>query len=225
MKNKIGSSLMNLLIGILFTLFFASLSTGILLNFRPLYYWDISHLGISGAAGLTDVQIRNNYDALIDYNSPFFFGSLEFPDLPSSEEGLIHFTEVKQIFMTLFLVGTISLILLFLLLRRKKHAAAPPTYLRTAALTTILLPLAAGLAVALNFDKAFVAFHKLFFRNDYWLFDYETDPIILLLPDTFFLQCAAGIILLMLLGSAILFILYFIRRPRSHKNPLDPAEP
>ena len=34
--------------------------------------------------------------------------------------------------------------------------------------------------------------HKILFNNDDWLFDYETDPIIYLLPEEFFLTCGGA---------------------------------
>jgi integral membrane protein (TIGR01906 family) len=41
------------------------------------------------------------------------------------------------------------------------------------------------------------------FRNDYWIFDEATDPVIMILPDAFFLHCAVMIILLILIGSLL----------------------
>lgn len=54
-------------------------------------------------------------------------------------------------------------------------------------------------------------FHKIMFRNDYWLFDEALDPVIKILPDAFFFHCAVMIILLILFGSllCILFRSFF----------------
>ena len=41
------------------------------------------------------------------------------------------------------------------------------------------------LPIVINFEKSFVIFHKLLFSNDYWVFDPEKDPIILMLPEEF----------------------------------------
>lgn len=64
---------------------------------------------------------------------------------------------------------------------------------------------------AVNWEAVFIMFHKIMFRNDYWLFDEALDPVITILPDTFFLQCAVMIILLILSGSllCILFRSFF----------------
>ena len=49
----------------------------------------------------------------------------------------------------------------------------------------------------MNWDLAFVLMHKILFRNDFWIFDAQTDPIIKILPDTFFMHC--GILIMALL--------------------------
>lgn len=216
-----GERLTEFLCGILFTFSLIALAVSFVLYFRPLYYLDVKLLDLDGSYGLNALEIRRNYDALIRYNSPFFFGALQFPDLPSSREALIHFAEVKRIFMLFQLAGVVSILILLPLLRLQKKRGLLARTLRTSAITAVLLPSLVGLAIALNFDKAFVLFHKLFFRNDYWLFDPVTDPIILLLPDTFFLHCAVGIVLLVLLGSLILYL--FSRRIADHGTLSDEA--
>jgi integral membrane protein (TIGR01906 family) len=64
-----------------------------------------------------------------------------------------------------------------------------------------VVPAICGILIALNWEQAFITFHHIFFRNDYWLFDPATDPIIVILPDAFFLHCAVGILLLVLFFS------------------------
>lgn len=61
-----------------------------------------------------------------------------------------------------------------------------------------------GLA-ALNFERAFVLFHALFFPGkDNWLFDWRTDPVILILPEEFFRNCALLVLALLLVWCAVL---------------------
>ena len=43
-----------------------------------------------------------------------------------------------------------------------------------------------GAAVAVNFDKVFVIFHKIFFDNDLWIFDPAEDYMIRMLPQGLF---------------------------------------
>ena len=61
-----------------------------------------------------------------------------------------------------------------------------------------------GLA-ALDFDRAFVIFHRVFFPGkENWIFDWQTDPIILFLPQDFFRNCAILILLLLLVWCGAL---------------------
>jgi integral membrane protein (TIGR01906 family) len=60
-----------------------------------------------------------------------------------------------------------------------------------AGLLALIAPLVIGGLAALDFDRAFVIFHKIFFPGkSNWLFDWRTDPIILALPQEFFRNCA-----------------------------------
>ena len=54
--------------------------------------------------------------------------------------------------------------------------------------------------------------HKIFFRNDYWLFNPATDPIIKILPDTFFMHCGMMIVGIVLLINIIFEIVYRKKR-------------
>ena len=179
------------------------------LAFRSLYYHDMKSLGISAYSGYSEEEIRENYDALIDYNMAWKDGNLEFPTLPMSETGKIHFEEVKEIFdifKCLALFGGILSVVGILFMAKKKEYR----YLKMTAVVSCGLPVILGILVALFWDKVFVIFHKLFFDNDYWIFDYRTDPIILLLPDEFFMHCALMIFGGVLFGAAVCLVSYLV---------------
>lgn len=205
----------NIMIGISFLIFLISLGLIVAINFRPLYYANIKWLDLEASSGLTSSIIRQNYNALIDYNSPFFFGELSFPSLPASASGLSHFVEVKQIFMFFYIAGLISLALsvVFIIYKKRKDDYQ---YLLTSSITTVVVPLILLIFSILNFKTVFLLFHKIVFRNDDWLFDPNTDPIINLLPEAYFMQCAFVIIGFVLIGSIIQFVLYLYNK-KSHK--------
>ena len=72
-----------------------------------------------------------------------------------------------------------------------------------ASILTILIPLVVGFFCVLDFNKAFTVFHHIFFPGkDNWLFDYQLDQIINILPEDFFAACAA------LIGASILLITF-----------------
>ena len=192
-------------------LFIFSASVMLVLNFRILYYLDIVLLDIEKMCGRPVSEIRANYDALISYNSLFFRGGLTFPTLPMSREAAIHFEEVKRIFDGIAIVcivtGAASLAGYFIN-RRKGHFR----YLRLTGILCLAVPALLGTVVAASWDRFFITFHRLVFRNDYWLFDPATDPVIEMLPDTYFLHCAAGILILIVAGSVWCLIRYRLRK-------------
>ena len=70
-------------LALVLTLTIISLSVVFTLAFRPLYYLDISVLGIAEQSGYPEEEIRENYDVLIDYNMSLGSDRLEFPDRKS----------------------------------------------------------------------------------------------------------------------------------------------
>lgn len=198
-------------LALVLTLTIISVSVVFTLAFRPLYYLDISALDIPGQSGYSEEEIRDNYDVLIDYNLSFGGGQLEFPTLAMSEPGRIHFEEVRDIF-NLFkymaAAGTVvSIAGIVFCTRRKEYK-----YLKLTSILTVALPAVLGILVALNWEQAFVTFHHIAFDNDYWIFDPATDPVIMILPDTFFLHCALMILGCVVLGSVICGVVYRRRR-------------
>lgn len=194
-------------LALVLTLTIISVSVVFTLAFRPLYYLDISALDIPEQSGYPEEEIRENYDVLIDYNLSFGKEQLEFPTLAMSEPGRIHFEEVRDIF-NIFKYMTIAGVVLSIggivfCIRRKEYR-----YLKLTSILAVALPAVIGLLVALNWDWAFVTFHHIAFDNDYWIFDPLTDPVITILPDTFFMHCALMILGCVVLGSVACGVIY-----------------
>lgn len=201
-NSKHTTTTFHLILAVLYMLCIISISVTFVLNFRPLYYFDIGHLHISENSGYPEDEIRENYDALIDYNSAFYKGDLSFPTLPMSENGHTHFVEVKRIFVFVQYLAFISLILciVFTFFQAQKREFR---FLKYAGILTLVVPAVLGCLIAVNWDACFTAFHHLFFNNDYWIFDAAFDPVILILPDRFFMHAAILILGCVILGSIL----------------------
>ena len=77
----------------------------------------------------------------------------------------------------------------------------------------------AGALAALDFDRAFTVFHSIFFPGkDNWLFDPVTDPVILILPEAFFRNCAIAIVTV-LLTVCIMLVVTGRKRPSCRNAP------
>ncbi|WP_131044370.1 TIGR01906 family membrane protein, partial [Clostridioides difficile] len=174
-------------------------------GFKQLYYFDINYLNISELSGLSKADIKLNYDYLIDYNLNKNVSEFKLPTLKSSPQGKIHFEEVRNIFQNINklakLLLVVSLVGIILSVKNKNIKI-----LKTTSITLIIMPLLLTVPILLNFEKSFIIFHNLLFRNDYWIFNPDLDPVINILPEEFFFHSGMMILILILLVSIVLFV-------------------
>lgn len=215
---KITNSILTSILSILLSIFIITTAILIILNFKPLYYSFIEKNEIQNFYQLTNEEIKRNYDVLIHYLGSFSETELNFPFLPSSTYGLIHFKEVKDIFQLITKLCLTSLPTFFLLLLLFKKQIKQPSYIKGAALINLGIISFLSLLIIVDFSRIFVLFHKIAFRNDFWIFDYEKDPIILYLPETFFMYSALSIAFLII---SISLLLLFLSKKRNKKHTPD----
>lgn len=176
---------------------------------RPFYYVQIGPLGVCRASGLTAAQARAAYSDVMDYClglRPDFAAGV----LPFSAEGASHFADVRVLFILDLVVLAVTLLfLLGLWITCRRRTALPrlagrtPGFWAACGLGGGILIVAA--LAATDFDRAFTIFHSVFFPGkENWLFDPATDPVILLLPEEFFRNCAIAIAASLLLLCLVL---------------------
>lgn len=185
------------------------ISVTITVMFRPLYYFDIDYLDIPQMSGMSETVIRANYDVLIDYNLLGGPSELNFPDLIMSQQGRIHFEEVKDIFifMQIFSIAAVILLVLWIVAWVKKKSLSFK-WMKFTGIVIAIIASTCGCALIIDWDWAFTAMHTIFFRNDYWIFYATTDPVIRILPEEFFMHCGIMIIILALIQIIILQLVY-----------------
>ncbi len=182
---------------------------------RPFYYAHIGPLELEEYTGLTREEIRTAYDEMLDY----CLGGEEFSTgvLKWSESGKSHFTDVRVLFLLdlrAFAAGTAAIVLLLIVGRLRRRSPARllgrgPCFWAGAGLGGAFL-IVGGLA-ALDFDRAFTVFHTIFFPGKTnWLFDPDTDQIINILPEKFFMDCAILILVILVIGCAALILADFL---------------
>ncbi|UVD81996.1 TIGR01906 family membrane protein [Mycoplasma iguanae] len=130
-------------------------------------------------------EAYSNYVALINYLTFTNSASLQFPTYKISATGIIHFEDVKHILniITAILIATSLIfipVLSFAIWKKQFN------FLIWSFLTALILILIIIIAFAIDADKLFIWFHKVFFNNDYWYFDPDKDEIIKVLPQMFF---------------------------------------
>jgi len=184
------------------------LSVKFTLNFKPLYYYDINHLKIYNYTNLNKNEIKSSYDYLIYFINSNQKIDFKIPLLPSSKEGSIHFQEVKNIFIKLnYLLYFLLIIIAFGIYNAIKNRIY--SLFKWSSNLILIFSLIIFIPFSINFDESFNLFHRIFFSNNYWLFDPNLDPVINILPEEFFLHSALLIILLILLSSIFLKFLHY----------------
>ena len=178
---------------------------------RPFYYAHIGPMKLEERTGLTRDEIKTAFNEMLDY----CLGADEFSTgvLRWSESGKAHFTDVRGLFLLdLWVLAVSAGLLTAALLTARKTGRTParplgrgPAFWAGAGLGGGFL-LVGGFA-ALDFDRAFVVFHALFFPGkDNWLFNPAEDQIINILPQEFFRNCAILILAILVLGCAALIL-------------------
>ena len=222
MKDKILTGILGFFIAILII----SFSIALPIYFRPFYYMQIESLNIEAYSGADYDTIKEAYDELLDYltvpGNEFSTG-----DFAYSENGKSHFEDCKVLFDLdgiAFIISLIGTVMMIVLNRLGVYKLWRPFGMNIAfsagAYTLGGFAVIGGLA-ALDFDTAFTIFHTIFFPGkSNWLFDWNKDAIIRILPQDFFMNCAILIlvsIITLCIGCILSGIIGKIIRKRQAK--------
>lgn len=206
MKRKILSVSITALTAVLIIVLVITFSIGLPIYVRPFYYVQINALDMPEKTGYDYDTIKEAYDEVLDYltlpGREFGTGKLAY-----SQVGEEHFADCKLLFdlnIWAFLISLILLAVIFVLVRRRILELRSPFGLNmgfwSGAVTLSVFALL-GILVSLDFDRAFVVFHSVFFPGkDNWIFDPRYDEIIKVMPEEFFMNCA------ILIASSIILI-------------------
>lgn len=207
--------------GIMAALLTIGVSVIVILNLTYIYEYCIEKYQLLKYCGLTKNALMEDYNNLINYLQNPFKDKLVFNNFPMSVNGEFHFYEVKKIFLGIYLLVTIILVMFIIYaiyLKRKKGKIIFKEVVRILNNGANALVVILGTLLALiltNFSKSFVVFHKIFFNNNYWIFDYTTDPIINVLPEEVFKLYALCILALILVFICAYKILCFKYKKRA----------
>ncbi|NLM51278.1 MAG: TIGR01906 family membrane protein [Firmicutes bacterium] len=122
-----------------------------------------------------------------------------------TEREILHMVDVQNLFRSGFYLRNTALVLLLVCLLYLWHRRQKFFYLALlgSTFTFLGLGLLIGIALALDFQRFFILFHEIFFRNDLWLLDPRESILINMVPEPFFMSAAWLILLL----AAIIFLL------------------
>ena len=112
-----------------------------------------------------------------------------------------HMVDVKALYLsardvrTVFLIGAVVLIAITILIKKKQALKTLcKSFLYVSGVFVVIVG-ALGLYAAVDFTSFWISFHHLFFTNDLWLLDPRTDVLIQMVPEQFFSDLVARIII------------------------------
>jgi integral membrane protein (TIGR01906 family) len=186
-----------------------TLAITLTINARWLYQLDIRHLGLLDYTTLSEKELLHNFDQLMRYLNLPWVETLKMTDFPVSTNGALHFYEVKRLFLVNYGVLLVTIIPSIVYVRHLNKQQRLWTMIQPFRIA-VVVPIVIAFLMAVNFDRFFVLFHGVFFNNDAWIFNPATDPIINVLPETFFLH--SFILFFVLLEIFYLLPIYFGKR-------------
>ena len=169
---------------------------------------EYAKLGTASDIGISEADLTKVTHTLLDYTS----GKAETLDMEAEIQGEMqevfgerekeHMVDVKSLYLSArslriwsFIVAAVLLILAFLIGRAKTLRSLCKSFLWVSAGFLIVIG-AIGAYAAIDFTNFWISFHHVFFAgNDLWLLDPRTDVLIQMVPQQFFSDLVARIVI------------------------------
>ena len=199
--------LADLIIGIVFSIFFISVGFVLGLNFKSLYYNDIEILDIEKASSLDNELIKDNYDSLVSYMQPTSKGELALPNFTLSETAAKHFLEVKNLYTIVYLLAAFSgiMCIVIIIIKARNHDYQ---FLFISSIISSIIPLGFLIGFVSRFEIFYDRICTYIFRNSTKYLSTKTDPIANILPQRYFQHSAIAIFSFALICGICLFIVW-----------------
>ncbi len=137
--------------------------------------------------GLNWGEIMSDYRRLIIYLQSPIVNQLTFHYLPISNNAIEHFSMVRYFLIVNEGVCFVSWGLVISKIKQEKKRSQLITLVSLIDYLCFGLLIFSGLA-AIDFERTFISFHYLLFSDNKWIFNPQTDPIIMGMPPIFFLK-------------------------------------
>ncbi len=220
MKNKILSTVYGLAVFFLIITF----AIGLPIYFRGFYYLQIGTLGIEKSSGFNYQTIKTAYDQVLDFLT-LPFTTFQTGGLAYTEAGKQHFIDCKWLFTlnSVVLIVSFATFITLIVLNKKRVITLCKPFKKDvsfiSALAVLILFATLSIIVAVDFNGAFVVFHKIFFYGkDNWIFDPKKDEIIKILPAEFFLNCAVLIACAIAVTCLTVILIQIFKRTKKERK-------
>ena len=210
-----------ILFGIFIMLFVWTFAISIPIYARGIYYSQIN--SIERESDYDRETIKAAYDEVLDYltlHKKFGTGKLS-----CSDDAKAHFADCQKLFdlnLSVMIISAVGIVVLLVLARKKiielKNIKGYNIGFY-AGIIAALLPIVVFAIAAINFDVAFVVFHKILFPGKTnWIFDSAQDEINNTVPESFFSNCGICIGCIIFAFCAFLIVLEIVLKHKNEKN-------
>lgn len=160
---------------------------------------------IDKESGLSKEWIENASNSLVEFIKN---GDKEVLKHHFNKKEISHMEDVYKLFKLDRVVYTFLFIITLIVFLYKiiKNDFILFKYIRKYILITYITVISFLGICSLFFSESFIYFHKLFFNNDLWLLDYETDLMIRILPEEFFFMLFLNVLVLSTIGIFLVYI-------------------
>ena len=139
------------------------------------------------------------------------------------EREKLHMLDVKKLFMGGFYLRNVLLAFVFLSLfilyaMDEQKMKKPGKAILSSGFTLIVISLALVAMVFTDFQKYFIIFHKIFFRNELWILYPETDVLIQMLPIEFFVSIVKRTVYIFIAQYVIMMGIVYVLMKRPKKS-------
>jgi len=129
-----------------------------------------------------------------------------------TEEEILHMIDVKRIMRLVFILLIFALITTFALLKKIRFRIVSNSLIFSFILMSII-----GTILYFNFERSFYVFHKILFRNQYWLLP-ENTMLIRMFPENFFYDYAILWFIISCFPGFIMMLSKIFINPKSFLN-------
>lgn len=128
---------------------------------------------------------------------------------------IAHMEDVRGLFLSAIFLRVLCLVLIFLslaaiILTKGRLQKVLPKAVFSGTLLFFGIAAALGLVISTDFSKYFIVFHHIFFDNDLWILDPSVDMLINIVPEGFFRDTAARILVTYGIFTAVVLAASFI---------------
>ena len=132
-----------------------------------------------------------------------------------------HMVDVRDLYLGAILIRNLAagfFVFMLLLDVMRKKFSFERHWLAVKQAGTIMFALIGFIVMAavIDFNTFWTTFHQIFFRNDLWLLNPNTDRLILMVPLNFFISLVTRIITVSISGLSLVigFVYFFVRKER-----------